>query len=51
MEKIFLVLATRNQGKTVEIREFFKDFPVEIKNLDDFGPIPEIEEDGATFEG
>ncbi|MDL1977838.1 MAG: XTP/dITP diphosphatase [Deltaproteobacteria bacterium] len=50
MEKIFLVLATRNHGKTVEIREFFKDFPVEIKNLDDFGPIPEIEEDGATFD-
>lgn len=50
MEKIFLVLATRNSGKTAEIREFFKDSPVEIKNLDDFGPIPEIEEDGKTFD-
>ncbi|MBW2645381.1 MAG: XTP/dITP diphosphatase [Deltaproteobacteria bacterium] len=50
MEKIFLVLATRNRGKTAEIREFLKDFPVEIKNLDDFGPLPEIEEDGTTFD-
>lgn len=45
-----LVLATRNAGKTREIREFLEDFPVEIKNLDDFGPIPSVEEDGATFE-
>ena len=50
MEKIFLVLATRNRGKTAELREFLKDFPVEIKNLDDFGPLPEIEEDGTTFD-
>ncbi|MBF0258223.1 MAG: Non-canonical purine NTP pyrophosphatase [Desulfamplus sp.] len=48
--KHILVLATRNIGKTVEIRDMLKDFPVEIKNLDDFGPIPEIEEDGDTFD-
>jgi len=45
-----LVLATRNEGKTREIRELLKDFPVEIKNLDDFGPIPPVEEDGMTFD-
>lgn len=45
-----LVIATRNPGKTSEIREILKGYPVEIKNLDDFGPIPEVEEDGATFE-
>ncbi|AOY56904.1 XTP/dITP diphosphatase [Desulfococcus multivorans] len=45
-----LVIATRNQGKTAEIRDILRDFPVEIKNLDDFGPIPEIEEDGETFD-
>ncbi|MDY0219669.1 MAG: XTP/dITP diphosphatase [Desulfobacterium sp.] len=45
-----LVLATRNKGKTREIRALLKGFPVEIKNLDDFGPIPEIEEDGETFD-
>ena len=50
MEKVPLVLATRNRGKTAEFRQLLNDFPVEIKNLDDFGPIPEIEEDGKTFE-
>ena len=45
-----LVIATRNKGKTQEIKELFKDFPVEIKNLDDFGPIPHLEEDGDTFD-
>lgn len=45
-----LVIATRNKGKTAEIRDLLKDFPVEIKNLDDFGPIPEVVEDGDTFD-
>lgn len=45
-----LVLATRNAGKTREIREFLGDLPVEIKNLDDFGLIPPVEEDGTTFD-
>ncbi|BBO77973.1 non-canonical purine NTP pyrophosphatase [Desulfosarcina widdelii] len=45
-----LVIATRNKGKTAEIRDLLKDFPVEIKNLDDFGPIPEVVEDGETFD-
>lgn len=43
-------MATRNPGKTREIWDLLKDFPVEIKNLDDFGPIPDVEEDGATFD-
>jgi len=46
----WLVLATENPGKTREIKELLKDFPVTIKNLDDFGPIPKVEEDGATFD-
>lgn len=49
-QKILLVIATRNKGKTSEIRELLKDFPIEIRNLDDFGPIPPVEEDGSTFE-
>ena len=49
-DRISLVVATRNPGKTAEIRDLLKNFPVEIKNLDDFGPIPEIEEDGDTFD-
>ena len=49
-ERQLLVLATRNAGKTREIREYLGDFPVEIKNLEDFGRIPSVEEDGATFD-
>ncbi|HSQ85792.1 MAG TPA: XTP/dITP diphosphatase [Desulfobacterales bacterium] len=45
-----LVIATRNKGKTKEIKALLKDFPVNIKNLDDFGPIPHSEEDGDTFD-
>ena len=45
-----LVLATRNKGKIQEFRELLKDFPVEIRGLADFGPIPEAVEDGATFD-
>lgn len=49
-EKLILVVATRNKGKSRELREFLADFPVEIRDLNDFGPIPEPVEDGATFE-
>ena len=49
-EKTTLVIATRNPGKTAEIRDLLKGHPVQIKNLDDFGPIPEVVEDGETFE-
>ena len=47
---ISLVIATRNQGKTAEIRDLLKGYPIRILNLDDFGPIPEVKEDGDTFE-
>jgi XTP/dITP diphosphohydrolase len=47
---IELVIATRNQGKTAEIRHLLENFPVTIRNLDDFGPIPSVEEDGQTFD-
>ena len=45
-----LVLATTNKGKLKEFKELLKDFPVEIRSLADFGPIPEVVEDGATFD-
>jgi XTP/dITP diphosphohydrolase len=50
MELLPLVLATRNAGKTEELRRLLADFPVVIKNLADFGPIPPVKEDGLTFE-
>ncbi|MBW2710931.1 MAG: XTP/dITP diphosphatase [Deltaproteobacteria bacterium] len=48
--QIILVIATRNKGKTKEIKDLFKDFPIDIKNIDDFDPIPHLEEDGDTFD-
>lgn len=45
-----LVVATRNLGKVKEIKDMLKDFPVNLKCLEDFGPIPPVEEDGATFD-
>ena len=45
-----LVLATRNEGKISEFKDLVADFDIEIKSLDDFGPIPPVEEDGKTFE-
>jgi XTP/dITP diphosphohydrolase len=47
---IGLVIATRNKGKTAEIRDLLTGFPLDIKDLDDFGPIPDIIEDGDTFD-
>lgn len=47
---VVIVLATRNKGKTSEIRSMLADYPVELLNLEDFGPIPEVVEDGETFD-
>jgi XTP/dITP diphosphohydrolase len=49
-ETITLVIATRNPGKSAEIGDLLADFPVNIKNLADFGPIPPVAEDGDTFD-
>jgi XTP/dITP diphosphohydrolase len=48
--KPVLVIATRNRGKTAEIRDLLQGFPMEIRDLSDFGPIPEVAEDGLTFD-
>lgn len=45
-----LVLATRNRGKISEFTELFSGTDIEVKCLDDFGPIPSVAEDGETFE-
>ena len=49
-ETLTLVIATGNPGKTAEIRDLLRGFPINIKNLDDFGPLPPVVEDGATFD-
>ena len=48
--KSSLVVATRNPGKTAEIRDMLQNFPIRIRNLTEFGPIPAVIEDGQTFE-
>jgi XTP/dITP diphosphohydrolase len=47
---ITLVIATRNPNKIAEIKDLLADYPIQIKSLDDFGPIPSVEEDGDTFD-
>ena len=49
-KEIPLVIATGNPGKVLEIEDLLNGFPIQIKSLADFGPIPEVEEDGDTFE-
>lgn len=48
--KQIIVLATRNKGKTREFAGLLSHPAIEIRNLDDFGPIPEVIEDGSTFD-
>ena len=45
-----IVLATTNEGKISEFNGLLADFDITIKSLKDFGPLPPVEEDGATFE-
>ena len=49
-DEIPLVIATTNPGKVAEMRDLLTDFPIQLKSLDDFGPIPAVEEDGETFD-
>jgi len=45
-----LVIATRNPGKLTEIQSLLSGYPVKLLSLDAFGPIPEIPEEGETFD-
>ena len=45
-----LVIATRNKGKIEEIADLLDGFPITIKGLEAFGPIPIVEENGRTFD-
>ncbi len=44
-----LVLATSNQGKFREIKNYLADLPVDILSLDDLSASEEVEEEGKTF--
>lgn len=49
-DAVTLVIATKNCGKLIEIDALLKAYPVNLKNLSDFGPIPPVDEDGASFD-
>lgn len=48
--KHIMVLATRNEGKVKELRRVLSAFDIDLRSLNDFGPIPEAVEDGETFD-
>jgi XTP/dITP diphosphohydrolase len=45
-----IILATRNQGKVREIRSLINDLPLEIISLLEMPDVPEVVEDGETFQ-
>src|SRR5512138_388425 len=46
-----LLFGTTNPGKLRELRRLVADLPIRVLSPDDLGgPLPEVEEDGATFE-
>ncbi len=45
-----LTLATNNRNKVKEFQHILKDVPIELRSLADFGPIPDDNEDGSTFD-
>lgn len=45
-----MVVATRNKKKLSEIKKLLADLDFNMLSIEDFAGIPEIEEDGATFE-
>jgi XTP/dITP diphosphohydrolase len=44
-----LLIATKNQGKIGEFKEFLKDLPFEIVSLKDLNITEDIEENGKTY--
>jgi XTP/dITP diphosphohydrolase len=45
-----LLVATRNAGKIRELKLLLKDYPIKVTSLLDYPDMPEIVEDGETFE-
>ena len=50
MEKKIIVVASTNQGKIREFKEMLEPKGYEVKCLADYPDMPEIEENGETFE-
>ncbi|MGC5326561.1 XTP/dITP diphosphatase [Brevibacillus sp. SYSU BS000544] len=49
-KRIKIVVATRNQGKVREFNEMFQQFGWEAVSLAEYPDVPEVVEDGETFE-
>ena len=47
--KSTLLIATMNRGKIKELRELLAGLPINLKSLDEFPNITEVEETGGTF--
>ena len=45
-----IVVASRNPGKVAELKKLLEHLAVNILSLDDFDDIPEVVEDGDTYE-
>ena len=45
-----IVVATRNQGKVRELYELAQGLPIQFLTLNDFQGMPDVVEDGLTFE-
>lgn len=45
-----IVIATRNRGKVSEIRDLVAGLPVQFLSLEDVPDVPDVIEDGRTFE-
>ncbi len=45
-----ILIATRNEGKTREFRNFFEKLGYEVQNLNDYPDLPDVAETGLTFE-
>ncbi|MGT2753491.1 nucleoside-triphosphate diphosphatase [Streptococcus ovis] len=45
-----ILIATKNEGKTREFRQFFNRLGYRVENLNDYPDLPDVEETGMTFE-
>ncbi len=45
-----ILIATKNEGKTREFRNFFEKFGYQVENLNDYPDLPDVAETGQTFE-
>ncbi len=48
-EPVEILVATKNRGKLRELNSLLGGLPVELKSLEDFAEIAEVEETGLTF--